>query len=505
MNILFATPEAMPFTKTGGLADVAGALPRELARLGHRVCLVLPRYGLIDGERHSLKTRLHLEVPTSRGPRDAIIEATALADQTIPPEAWVRVLMVGHPPYFARSGLYMEGGQDYPDNLERFAFFSRAVVELVLRLESILGWAPQILHANDWQSALSIVYSKRLYASFPVMRRLRTLLTVHNVAYQGSFPRTAYAGTGLGPELAGPDALGRDGSICLLKGGFLFADFLSTVSPTYSREIQTPEYGYGLDDVLRRRRDRLVGILNGIDTVTWNPATDPDLPARYSLTDLSGKNACKSSVQEAFGLPPRAVPLLAVVSRLDRQKGIDLVIESLPDLFRDDVQIVLLGTGDPMLESRLASCAARYPANMALRIDFDERLAHRIIAGADIFLMPSRYEPCGLTELYSMRYGTVPIVRRTGGLADTVRPYSPRCPDDTDATGFRFDEASPAAFRDCVRLALGLYAQGDPWLRLMQAGMKLDMSWASSARQYEALYDRMLSARDPGGGRAQED
>lgn len=489
----------MPFTKTGGLADVAGALPRELARLGYGVCLVLPRYGLIDGEQHGLKERLHLKVPTSRGPLDVTVEETTLPDPTIRSDAWVRVFLIVHQPYFGRSGLYMEGGKDYPDNLDRFAFFSRAVVELILTLESTLGWVPQILHANDWQTALSVVYGKHLYASSPTIRKLRTLFTVHNVAYQGNFPLTTYSRTGLGPELAGPDALGHDGSVCLLKGGLLFADFLSTVSPTYSREIQTPEYGHGLDAVLRERRGRLVGILNGIDAVTWDPATDPYLPARFSLTDLSGKKACKSAVQEAFGLPPRNVPLLAIVSRLDRQKGIDLVIDSLPELLREDVQVVFLGTGDPGLESSLSSCAERHPTKVGLRIDFDESLAHRIIAGADVFLMPSRYEPCGLTELYSMRYGTVPVVRRTGGLADTVRSYSPSLVGHADATGFQFDEASPEALRDCVRLALGVYARADEWRRLAKAGMQLDMSWTSSARRYGELYSEVVQASEPRG------
>ncbi len=489
----------MPFTKTGGLADVAGALPRELARLGHRVCLVLPRYALIDGEQHGLKERLHLKVPTFLGPLDATVEETRLPDPTLRFETWAHVLTIGYEPYFGRSSLYMEGGKDYADNLDRFAFFSRAVLELAAILDSTLGWAPQILHANDWQTALSVVYGTHLYASSPVIRKLRTLFTVHNVAYQGSFPQTAFPKTGLGPELAGPDALGRDGSICLLKGGLRFADFLSTVSPTYSREIQTPEYGYGLDAVMRQRRDHLVGILNGVDTVAWDPATDPHLPAHFTSTDLSGKTICKRAVQAAFGLPRRDVPLLAVVSRLDRQKGIDVVIAALPELVAEDVQVVLVGTGDPQLESALRSSAQRYPANVGVRIDFDEGLAHRVIAGADLFLMPSRYEPCGLTDLYSMRYGTVPVVRRTGGLADTVLPYSPARPDHADATGFQFDQASPEALRDSVRLALRVQANADRWRRLMQAGMERDMSWAVSAVQYVELYRKVLEAPGPRG------
>lgn len=492
MNILFACSEAVPFTKTGGLADVAGALPRELARLGHRVCLVMPRYAMIDGRRHGLTERLRLKVPTFTGALDATVEEAALPDPTLPSDRRVRVLMIGYAPFFARAGLYMEGGNDYPDNLDRFAFFSRAVLELLPIVESTLGRGPLILHAHDWQTALSVTYAASLYASHSSVQRMRTLFTVHNVAYQGNFPRAEYVKTGLGPELAGPNALGRNGSICLLKGGLLHADYLSTVSPTYSRELLTPEYGYGLDGVVTQRRDRLVGILNGIDADTWDPATDPHLPARFTVTDLSGKRVCKAAVQEAFGLPTRNVPLLAVVSRLDRQKGIDLVVDCLPELVGDEVQVVFLGTGTPALESSLTSCAERYPANVGLRIDFDEGLAHRIIAGADVFLMPSRYEPCGLTEMYSMRYGTVPVVRRTGGLADTVLPYSPGGPDRPDATGFQFVEASPTALRDAVRLALGVYAKTGQWHRLVLAGMQRDLSWAASATRYVELYRDIL-------------
>lgn len=501
MNILFAASEAVPFTKTGGLADVAGALPRELARLGHRVCLVLPRYGPIDGAEHGLTERPSLKVPTFRGPMDATVEETELLDPTVPADSRVRVFLIGHDPYFRRAGLYMEGGRDYPDNLDRFAFFSRAVVELGLTLASTVEWEPQILHAHDWQTALSVTYRAGLYASHPAMQRLRTLFTVHNVAYQGNFPLAEYVKTGLDPELAGPDAFGRDGAICLLKGGLLSADFVSTVSPTYSREIQTPEYGHGLDAVVRQRRDRLVGILNGIDTVTWNPASDPHLPARFSRTDLSGKAICKAAVQASFELPRRDVPLIAVVSRLDRQKGIDLVLAALPELVREDVQVVLLGTGDPQLESALRSSARRHPAHVGVRIDFDEGLAHRIIAGADLFLMPSRYEPCGLTDLYSMRYGTVPVVRRTGGLADTVLPYAPGSQDRADATGFQFDEASPESLGGSLRLALRIKADADRWRRLLLAGMARDASWASSAVQYVELYHRILEASEPRGER----
>jgi starch synthase len=485
LRIVFVSPEAVPYAKTGGLADVAGSLPRELERLGHDVRLLLPRYGVIESTAHGLKDWGRLAVPTSSGTVSAVVEAGGL------PGSRVRVYAIGHDSLFARPGLYGEAGTDYPDNLERFAFFCRAAMELLLAFARESRWTPDVLHAHDWQAALSVVYLNSLYAKRPEFANLGTLFTVHNLGYQGLFSAADFPKTGLGPEFFTPKTLEFYGQVNLLKGGLVFGDLLTTVSPTYSREIQTPEFGFGLDGVLRERRDRLTGVVNGIDVDAWNPATDPHLKARYSASDLSGKRFCKEALQRELGLPVRDVPLLAVISRLTPQKGLDLVAAVLPELARLDVQVVVLGTGDPPLELQFQSCRMQYPEKVGVRIGFDDALAHAIEAGADLFLMPSRYEPCGLSQLYSLRYGTVPIVRRTGGLADTVVPYTPRTAAEGRATGFVFTDPTPEALLTTILLALRVHADRTEWTKLMRAGMATDVSWAKPARAYETLYRRV--------------
>ena len=489
LKILLVASEAVPFAKTGGLADVAGGLPRELARLGHSVRLVIPRYGSIDGSTAGFKDWIRLAVPTATGRTNVTIEQGQLAD------SGVQILAVRHDPYFDREGLYQESGVDYPDNLERFAFFCRAVLELLPALRKVSGWTPDLLHAHDWQTALSLVYLKTLYARSLLMKRIGTLFTVHNMGYQGLFPAVEYPKTGLGAELFTVKTLEFHGSLNLLKGGLVFADFLNTVSPTYSREIQSPEFGFGLDGVVRERRDRLVGIVNGIDTEVWDPATDQHVASRYSVSDLAGKRTCKTELERELRLPVRDVPLLAVVSRFTQQKGLDLVAELLPELMELDLQVALLGTGDPYYEALFRSLQVRYPEKIGLRIGFDDALAHRIEAGGDMFLMPSRYEPCGLSQLYSLRYGTVPIVRRTGGLADTVVPYAPRAVREGRATGFVFSQATPESLLSVVLLALRVYADRAEWNSLIRAGMSTDVSWARPARAYVELYRAVLDSR----------
>jgi len=498
LRVMFVSSEATPFAKTGGLADVAGALPLELARLGHQVWLVIPRYGTIDGAAHGFKEWKRVTVPTSSGPIEAIIEQGVLFCSQGPPDCQVSVLAIRYDPYFGRRGLYQESGVDYPDNLERFAFFSHAVLELLVLLEQTAASSPTLLHAHDWQTALCLVYLRTLYARRPRLRGLRSLFTVHNLGYQGIFPAEDYPKTGLGPELFTPATLEFFTSLNLLKGGLVFADFLTTVSPTYSREIQTAEFGFGLEGVIKERRDRLVGIANGIDVEMWNPDTDPVLPSRYSVSDLSGKRVCKTGLQREMKLPVRDVPLLAIVSRLTAQKGLDLVADILPELMELDLQVAILGTGDPSDEARFRSLQARYPEKIGLRIGFDEGLAHRIEAGADMFLMPSRYEPCGLSQLYSLRYGTVPIVRRTGGLADTVVAYSPSAVREGRATGFIFGEATPEALLTEVLLACHVYENRSEWRSLIEAGMRTDVSWARSAQSYADLYQRIIGGRGVG-------
>jgi len=492
LNILLVASEAVPFAKTGGLADVAGALPQELARLGHRVSLIMPGYSMIDASLHGLAPWTRLSVPTASGPKEAIVERGVLPDATLPPDCQAQIFAIRHDPYFARKGLYQESGADYPDNLERFGFFCRAVIQWLLEVQDKTNWVPDVIHTHDWQTALCLAYLKILYVDYTQRYAIGTLFTIHNLGYQGIFPASEYPTTGLPPSLFVPSGLEFYGSCNVLKSGLIYADLLSTVSHTYSREIQSAEFGFGLDGLIRERHDRLVGVVNGIDTDVWNPATDMHLPARYCAMDVSGKRACKSALQGEMKLPVKDVPLLAVVSRLTAQKGLDLVEEIVPELMTLDVQLVLLGTGDASAEARWRSLHARYPHQLGLRIGFDEGLAHRIEAGADLFLMPSRYEPCGLNQLYSLRYGTVPIVRRTGGLADTVVPYTPMAVKERRATGFMFGDASADALLNTVLLALRVYKDRSEWVALMQTGMQTDVSWARSAHAYEEVYRETL-------------
>jgi starch synthase len=475
--------EAVPLAKTGGLADVVGTLPIELARLGHEVRLALPRYAALDATAITLKKAPAVEVPW-RGERLEVgVETGTLGGGAVP------LTCIRYDPFFARPGLYGEGGRDYPDNLDRFALFCRAVMEACKQP----GRPPDILHAHDWQAALAVAYLKTLYRSDPAWARTRAVFTIHNMSYQGLFPVTAYEATGLPWSEYTTERLEYYGQVNLLKGGLVYADTLNTVSPTYAREIQTAEFGCGLEGVLQTRKDRLFGVTNGIDYNVWNPETDPHLPARYSADDLSGKRECKRALQAEMKLPVRDVPLVGLVSRLVFQKGIDLIVDILPKLLDLDVQVVALGSGDPSYQVLLSGLSARYPDKLSVRLGFDESLAHRIEAGADLFLMPSRYEPCGLNQLYSLRYGTVPVVRKTGGLADTVVPYAPDARSRPAATGFIFEKPAPEVLLSTMFLALRVYRDKEEWTGLMRRGMQQDFSWQRSAGQYVDLYQRALA------------
>ncbi|HZS12852.1 MAG TPA: glycogen synthase GlgA [Nitrospirales bacterium] len=492
-DIVMVASEVVPFAKTGGLADVTGALPIELARLGHRVRIALPRYGAIDGAAHGLTPWTSVRVPSAGGPISATIEHATLRDASIPKDCPIDVYAIRYDPYFGRAGLYQENGKDYPDNLERFAFFCRATVELLRHLIQD-GQRIDVLHAHDWQTCLAPIYLRTLYDGIET-RKIGVLLTIHNLGYQGLFPANQFPKTELPHALFAPSVLEFHGSVNLLKGGIVYADLINTVSPTYAREIQSPELGFGLDGVIAKRQDRLVGVVNGIDVAVWNPADDPYLSARYSIDDLTGKRACKAAVQGEYGLPARDVPVLGLISRLADQKGIDLFLNVLPELLTLDLQTIVLGTGDPSTEDAFRTLARRFPDKLGVRIGFDEGLAHRIEAGADLFVMPSRYEPCGLSQLYSLRYGTIPVVRRTGGLTDTVVPYSPANIKGGKATGFRFGEAAGEDLLSTILLALNVYRDPEQWKAMMLAAMRTDVSWARSARAYQDLYERLAEIR----------
>ncbi|MBI3811477.1 MAG: glycogen synthase GlgA [Nitrospirae bacterium] len=478
MKILYAASEVSPFAKTGGLADVAGSLPTALARLGHEVKVVMPRYGSVDEIRQPLKSCGGFSVRLAGKDYPFTLWTCQL------PDSPVEVLFLSHDGLFGRPGLYQEKGKDYPDNLERFAAFSRAVLEV----PKIMNWRPDVLHGNDWQTAPVFAYRRAHLSDDPPYRRLGMLFTIHNLGYQGLFPGSEFPKLGLPPDYFAPAALEFYGKVNLLKAGLVFSGVLNTVSETYSREIRSPEFGYGLEGVLQARRSDLFGIINGVDYQQWNPAHDPTLVQPYDVRNLKGKRVCREALQKECHLPIKEVPLIGMITRLTAQKGMDLVIEALDELMRLDLQLVVLGSGEPEMEQKLKSAMRRYPEKLSVRIGFDEPLSHRIEAGADLFLMPSRYEPCGLNQMYSLRYGTVPIVRKTGGLADTVIDATSSHLEAGTATGFVFGPASAHALLTTVRLAMKLFREKNSWYRMMRAGMAADFSWDRSAKEYEKLY-----------------
>ena len=495
LNLLIVSSEAIPYAKTGGLADVAGVLPLELAKLGHDVILLLPRYRCLSESGRSFRSVCQLRVPTSQGLVDTLIE-----EDVIPVgqgDCRVRVWTIRNEAFFDRPGLYQDRGVDYPDNLDRFSFFCRATIEVMAYLRTAFRWKTHLLHLHDWQTALCAVYLNTVARDRQDVRGVRTVLTLHNVGYQGLFPGEQFEKTGLPPSLFTPAGLDYYASVNVLKGGIVFADYVTTVSPTYAREILTPEFGFGLEGVLGNRADRLLGILNGIDIDRWNPETDSYLPANYSVIDRTGKQVCKQRLQREFQLPKASAPLLGVIARLTSQKGLDLVATIIPQLMAMDLQLVILGTGEPEIEANLKALQARHPLRMGLRIGFDEGLAHRIEGGADMFVMPSRYEPCGLSQLYSLRYGTVPVVRKTGGLADTVVPLTARARQAERATGFHVEEDTAAALLAVLRRAVAVYQDRPMWDQLVEAGMNTDVSWARSANEYDRLFMSLVEEEKP--------
>jgi starch synthase len=488
MRILFISSEVVPFAKTGGLADVSGALPAALARLGHEVRVVMPKYAAVDAKRWELTAGEEIVVRLAGLDSHFTLWSGRLPNS--PSGNPVDCGFLAHEQFFERPGLYQEAGKDYPDNLQRFSSFSRAVLEV----PRVWRWRPDVVHANDWETALALLYLRTHIEPEPGVVPPATLFTIHNLAYMGLSPAEQFSLLGLSPHYFTTETLEFYGQVNLLKAGLLYSTLLNTVSPTYSREIQTPEFGYGLDGLLRLRQRDLSGVINGVDYGEWNPVRDANLPARYDADDLTGKRACKRALQKGCGLPVKAAPLIGMITRLTQQKGVDLVLEAMDELMQLDLQLVILGSGDPALEQALKQVVARYPNKLSVQLAFDEPLAHRIEAGADCFLMPSKYEPCGLNQLYSLRYGTIPIVRRTGGLADTVVDATPSHLAAGTATGVVFESASGRALLHAVQLALSLYRQRSVWAQMVKAAMAADFSWDRSAREYVALYERAIKS-----------
>ena len=482
MKILIIAPEVTPFAKSGGLADVAGSLPWALKKRGHDVRIVLPYYRCIaESDFSAPRTGPRINVLVEERPCEGYLRT--LDHEGIP------VHFIDNPFFFDRSGLYGDAAGDYPDNAARFAFFCRAVLHMLRGLD----WRPEILHLNDWQTALIPVLLKNELAQEPFYSSMASVMTIHNLGYQGIFPPAALKTLGLNRALYTIHGLEYYHQISLLKGGVLFADLLTTVSETYCREIQTPGMGHGFDGILRSRRDRLFGVINGLATDLWNPSTDPALPHPYSLDSLTGKAADKAALQRELGLDIRAgTPLLAVVSRLDRQKGMDLILEVWEELLQRKVQFVLLGTGDPKLMDAFADCQKGLSRQVSINLEFDETLSRRIYSGADLRPVPSRYEPCGLAQLIALQYGTIPLVRRTGGLADTVTDVAV---DPENGNGFTFDMLTGENMLDAIDRALKLYRDKGRWQDVMRRGMNADHSWDRSAIEYERLYRTALENR----------
>jgi starch synthase len=481
LDIVMITPEAHPFAKTGGLAEVAAALPDALARLGHNVTIVMPRYrGIQVGDA----VRKDLSIDFGRGALPFGVYERALRDH-------VRAAFVDVPELFDRDGLYGTASGDYSDNGFRFAFFSRAALEYV----RARGVRPSILHAHDWQAGLVPVYQKMHLGADPIVGGAPAVFTIHNLAFQGLFPPATLAHVGLGWEMLNVQAMEYWGQVSYLKGGINFSEKITTVSPGYAREIVRPELGFGFDGILSRRSADLVGILNGIDTDRWNPERDPFVPASFSAANVAAKREAKRALLEAVGLAADEQgltrPVIGIVSRLTDQKGFDLIAAATDSLMALDATWVMLGSGDRGYEEHWKALARQHPDRIAATIGFDERLAHLIEAGSDVFLMPSRFEPCGLNQMYSLRYGTIPVVRATGGLDDTVEDFDPAT---GRGTGFKFREYTPSALLHSVQRALAMYQNPAIWQRIQAAGMSLDFSWDVSAREYVKVYRALLEA-----------
>ncbi len=486
MRILMITSEQTPFAQTGGLGEVMASLPWALKRLGVEVEVLMPKYRGISEKEYDIR------------PLEGVAPQIDLNAKIIPAKFWEmrklgepRLLFLECDEYYNREGLYSDMETDYGDNSERFVFLSRAAMELSL----LENRTYDVFHAHDWQAALTPVYLRTFYAGEELLYKSASVMTIHNLGYQGIFWHWDMPLVGVGWEFFTPKYMEFHGKVNFLKSGIVFADQVNTVSKGYRSEILTPEFGFGLEGVLHDKGDSLSGILNGVDYSVWNPEVDDLIAEKYDQTNLSGKIACKLDLQEFVGLPKGSdIPVIAMVSRLSSQKGIDILEGAMNDIVRMGCQFVLLGTGDPVFQDSFQKISEQHPNNVGVFFTYDYDLAHKIFAGADMLLAPSRYEPCGLNQLYAMRYGTVPIVRNIGGLMDTVDQYD----ESTDTgTGFKFLEKSPDALVRNIRLAKDLYTNHtDKWSRLMKRCMSQDFSWDRSASEYLSLYHRAIRNRE---------
>jgi starch synthase len=494
LKVFFLSPEVAPFAKTGGLADVAGALPCALKKQGVDVSVGLPFYGMVKQGRLSIHKALEgLKVPLGvRVLRGDVLE-TATQDG-------VPVYLFKEEELFNRANLYGTPQGDYGDNLERYTYFSRAALLFAKKA----GLSFDVIHCNDWQTGLIPAYLRILYRADPLLSRVASVFTVHNMAYQGLFPADKLAICGLPASEFRPEGVEYWGNISLLKAGIMYADAITTVSPRYSEEIQRPDFGMGMDAFLKKRSGVLYGILNGADYSTWDPYTDSYISARYRIGNMEGKRTCKAALAHEMGLDQHLGdgPLLGVISRLTEQKGYDLLVQVAENVFKLNAGLIILGTGEHKYQRALGELGQKYRERMAVKFGFDESLAHRIMAGADMLLAPSRYEPCGLTQIYALKYGTVPIVRATGGLDDTIQQFDPY---SGMGTGFKFHKYEARAFLEQIKKAAKVYHDRATWQRLVENAMMADFSWERSARDYVWLYEKIAKRRQGVGRRLEQD
>jgi len=484
LKVLMVASEVVPFAKTGGLADVVGSLPLALSKLDCEVRIVLPKYKMVDaGEFNLLNIDKEVSFEVGETIQKAKIFSTKIAGV-------VSVYFIEHSEYYGRDGLYGTAEGDYQDNLARFSFFSRGTLELLKKIE----YKPQVIHCHDWQTGLIPVYLKTLYQDDPFFEGVKTIFTVHNLAYQGVFPKEEFYITGLDEELFTPDKLEFWDKINIMKGGLIYADMLTTVSNGYREEILTPEYGCGLEGVLKERKDRLFGIINGLDYKEWDTSMDKEITMAYDVNTIERKVKNKKTLQQENKLPVETnIPVIGMITRLAAQKGLDILEEILNELMELEIQFVLLGTGEIKYHLKMEQIKEKFPAKASIHLTFDPQLSKRIYAGADIFLMPSKYEPCGLGQLISLRYGTIPIVRATGGLKDTIVDFDPV---RKIGNGFVFNDYSPEALLATIKRAVDVFCHDkESWKRLILNGMSADFSWEHSAKEYVKLYEKVLGMK----------
>lgn len=483
-KVLIAASEIVPFAKTGGLADVAGALPKVLGKIGSEVRTVMPLYKSIDRKEFKLKkVGEHFFVPIA----GEMVEVGlwSVRDQ----ESKSITYFIECDRYFGRNEMYQENGVDYPDNDERFALFSRSVLEML----KIIDYKPDIIHCNDWQTGLIPAYLKVIYSEDEYFKNISTVITIHNIAYQGLFHHMTMEKIGLPWEIFNPEGVEFWGHVNFLKAGLVYADVINTVSETYAREIQSSdEFGKGLEGLLRYRTEDVYGILNGIDYDIWNPGTDGFIASNFTEKDLRSKNRCKKALQREQELSTDNMPMIGLISRLTDQKGFDLIAGALDEIMAMDVQFVVLGTGEPKYHDLLTEMAEKYKDRMSVTLGFDNPLAHKIYAGSDIFLMPSLFEPCGLGQMIALRYGSLPLVHKTGGLADTITDFDE---DPITGNGFSFMEYTAEALIDAVKRALELYNNKRKWNSIVKTCMQQDFSWKKSAEKYMELYEKVIEKK----------